>query len=77
MILDRQMLTVGFSPICIYIYALIGPALEMTHAKIREYELPIIRRIEAAAHDQNVIRFDVLVPSKTVSKHFLCPKTFS
>ena len=71
------MLTVGFSTICIYIRTLFGPSLKMTNAKIREFELPIIRRVDAVAHDQNVIGFDVLVPSEKVSKYFLCMKTFS
>ena len=48
----------------------------MAKPKIGKFKLPIIRRVDAVALDQNVVRLDILVPPKEVSKYFRC-KTIS
>lgn len=41
----------------------------MAQPKIGKYELPVIRGVNIVALDQYIIRFDVLVPPKAVSKY--------
>jgi hypothetical protein len=43
-------------------------AIEMTQTEITELELPVVRILEIVAHDKNIFRLDIWVPSAVLSQ---------